>query len=71
MSVSVLAKQKNKLYVTDCHSYSLWFERFSTGMQTRIIGEVRQDKAVSVELVKELVKDLEEDHLTTLSLKEK
>ena len=43
LSVSVLAKQKNKLYVTDCHSHSLWFEKFFTGMQTRILGEVRQD----------------------------
>ena len=66
LTTSVMAQDVRKTYVTSCPSYSLWFARFMTGMHKRISDVVKQDKAVTLDVIHRLIEGLEEDFLTEL-----
>ena len=59
----MLVRDIRKTYVTSCPAYSLWFERFMMGMHKYMGDEVRQDKAVTLEVVHKTIEGLEEDFL--------
>jgi hypothetical protein len=50
-----------KHYLSQCPTHSLWFERFSRGCLSRIGQEVRQDMAISVPVIHELLHHLKMD----------
>ena len=67
----VMAKDTRKLTVTACPTYSDWFERFMRGLHKRM-GEVsRSDRALSLEVLKEMFSflDREWEHPLTNKLK--
>ena len=59
LTTSVLARDIRKTYVTSCPAYFLWFERFIVMIHTRMGGEVRQDKTVTLEVVHRLIEGSE------------
>jgi hypothetical protein len=57
----VMAKETRKLTVTKCPTYGEFFERFVRGLH-KCMGEiVRPDRAISIEIMKELCNELERD----------
>jgi len=50
-----------KHYLSQCPTHSLWFEQFSKGCLSRMGQEVRQDMALSVPVIMELLRHLEQD----------
>jgi len=57
----VMAKETSKLTVTKCRTYGEFFERFVRGLH-KCMGEiVRPDRAISIEIMKELCNELEHD----------
>ena len=62
LTTSVMARDLRKTFVTSGPSYSLWFERFVHGMHKRMGDEVRQDQAITLEMVHRLVDNLEKDY---------
>ena len=71
LTTSVLARDIRKTYVTSCPAYSLWFERFMIGMHKRMGDEVRQDKAITLEVIHKLMEGLEEEFLGSRSNEER
>lgn len=63
----VLAKDTMKTFVTDCPSYSLWFERFVKGMHSRMGDDRRPDAAFSVPIMKEIMKRVNYDYEEAVS----
>jgi hypothetical protein len=49
--MAVLAQGTTKIFVTNCPSYSYWFERFMKGVHKRMGEEVRSDFALSVRVL--------------------
>ena len=66
LTTSVMTQDVRKPYVTSCPSYSLWISRFMTGMHKMMDDVVKQDKAVTLEVIHRLIEGLEEDFLTEL-----
>jgi len=58
---TVMAKDTRKLVVTKCPTYGEFFERFTKGMHKRMGEDIRPDKAISIQLMKELSSQLEEE----------
>jgi hypothetical protein len=58
---TVMAKDTRKLVVTKCPTYGEFFERFMKGMHKRMGEDIRPDKAISIQLMKELSSQLEEE----------
>ena len=61
LTISVMAKDIKKQYVTSCPTYGLWFEGFILGVHKRMGDEVHQDQAITLAVVYKLVEDLKLD----------
>jgi hypothetical protein len=59
----VMAKDTRKLTVTKCPTYGEFFERFVRGLHKRMGEIVRLDRALSVEILKEIFVSLEREWL--------
>lgn len=57
----VMAKGTQKLLVTRCPTYGDWFERFVKGMHKRMGDDVRPDRALSHNILVEIMKDLDSE----------
>jgi len=57
----VMAKDTRKLVVTDCPSYGSFFERFVKGCHKRMGELTKPDKAISLEILMEIMTTLEQD----------
>jgi hypothetical protein len=55
----VMTQGTSKTYVTDCPSYSYWFERFMRGVNKRMGEEVRSDYALSVKVLHKIMGNLD------------
>ena len=66
MTMGVMARDTTKLYVTNCPSYSLWFERFMSGMHSRMGDEVHQDAAITKLLMHAIMDQVENDYLEAI-----
>jgi hypothetical protein len=60
-SLRTVGGDKAKHYLNDCPTHSLWFERFTRGCLSRMGQIVKQDRAVSLELMHALSSLLEEE----------
>lgn len=63
MTQGVMARDTLKTFLTDCPTYSLWFERFMRGMHSRMGDDHRPDLAISKEVMHEIMNLLNEDYL--------
>lgn len=61
LGATVLAKDTRKLVVTKCPTYGEFFERFMRGLHKRMGEIVRPDRALSLDLMKEIMVQLERD----------
>ena len=59
LKTSILARNVKNHYVSSYPMYSLWFERFMMGLHKRIRNIVRQDNAMTLNVIYRLVEDLE------------
>jgi hypothetical protein len=59
--VAVMAYESTKSFHTTCETYGYWFERFVLGCHKRMGDLVMSDYAVSIELLHELLRILDED----------
>ena len=59
----VMAKDTTKIYVTQCPTYSLWFERFTRGLHVRMGDDRRPDSAISVRLMNVLMERADLDYI--------
>jgi hypothetical protein len=57
--VVVMAKETRKLVATKCPTYSEFFERFNKGLHKRMGDVVRPDRALSLAILLEILKNLE------------
>jgi hypothetical protein len=57
--MAVMAQGTSKTYVTDCPSYSYWFERFMRGVHKRMGEEVRSDYTLSVKVLHKILGNLD------------
>jgi hypothetical protein len=57
----VMAKDTKKLQVTKCPTYSDFFERFNKALHKRMGDIVRPDRAISLEILLEILKQVEDD----------
>jgi hypothetical protein len=58
---TVMAKDTRKMMVTKCPTYGEFFERFMKGMHKRMGEDVRPDRAISIQVMKELIGQLDEE----------
>jgi hypothetical protein len=59
LTSSVGAYEKNKIWISDVATHSFWYSSFMTGIHKRV-GDVRkQDKALTIEVVKSIQRILE------------
>jgi hypothetical protein len=58
--MAVLAQGTTKIFVTNCPSYSYWFERFMRGVHKRMGEEVRSDYALSIGILHKILGNLED-----------
>ncbi len=56
-----MAKDMRKLTVTECSTYGNWFSKFMKGMHKRMGDDVRPDRALSHEILVEIMKLVEKD----------
>jgi hypothetical protein len=57
--MAVMAQGTAKTYVTDCPTYSYWYERFMRGVHKRMGEEVRSDYALSVQVLHQILSNLD------------
>jgi hypothetical protein len=57
-ALSVLAYETQTLITTPCPTYRYWYQRFSRGLHKRTGDVVRSDYAVTLEIMKELLEQL-------------
>ena len=55
---AVMAHENKKVFGTDCPAYGLWFERMMSGCHKRMGDEIKRDRALSIDLMHELLKRL-------------
>ena len=67
--LAVMAYESTKSFHTTCETYGYWFERFILGCHKRMGDLVMSDYAVSIELLHELLRQLEEDWEETKSVR--
>jgi hypothetical protein len=53
--MAVMAQNTTKIWVTDCPSYSYWFERFMRGVHKRMGEEVPSDFALSIRVLHKIL----------------
>ncbi len=58
-ALSVMAYEMQKLITTPCPTYRYWYQRFSAGMHKRMGDVVKSDYAVTLEITKELLEQLD------------
>jgi hypothetical protein len=58
--MAVMAQGTHKIYVTNCPSYSYWFERFMRGVHKRMGEEVRSDYALSIKVLHKILGNLDD-----------
>ena len=56
---AVMAKDTKKMFITRCPTYGEFFERFVRGLHKRMGEIVRPDRAISIEVMKEICTQLE------------
>ena len=61
MQESVMARATTKLYVTSCPTNGLWFERFMSGVHSRMGDDHRPDTAISSFVMKKMLQYAEAD----------
>ncbi|MFN9981615.1 MAG: hypothetical protein ACK53Y_16945, partial [bacterium] len=54
-----MAKDTKKMFITRCPTYGVFFERFVWGLHKRMGEIVRPDRAISIEVMKEICTQLE------------
>jgi len=59
---SVMARDRTKMFLTTCPTTGDWFERFALGMHKRMGDNVKQDEAISMPTMLELMKIFEQDY---------
>ena len=59
-----MAKDTKNLLVTKCPTYSYFFECFNKGLDKQMSDITRPDRAISHEIVQELMSTLEQDQLS-------
>jgi hypothetical protein len=59
--MAVMAQNTTKIWVTDCPSYSYWFERFMRGVHKRMGEEVRSDFALSIRVLHKMLGHLDKE----------
>jgi hypothetical protein len=59
--MAVMAQNTTKIWVTDCPSYSYWFERFMRGVHKRMGEEVRSDFALSIRVLHKMLGHLDHE----------
>mmetsp|Transcript_9798 Transcript_9798/g.14169 ORF Transcript_9798/g.14169 Transcript_9798/m.14169 type:complete len:206 (-) Transcript_9798:1096-1713(-) len=57
----LVGRDTTKLFLTESPTQSIFFERFATGCKRRMGQEVRQDLAISLEVMHALMQELEKD----------
>jgi hypothetical protein len=57
---AVISRDTVKMFHTTCPTHGEWFEKFTKGMHERMGDKVRQDLAISIEQMHELMKRYEE-----------
>jgi len=62
-TMATLDRDTAKTFLTHCPTQSLWFERFAKGCLKRMGQTVHQDMALSIAVILELLKMLEEEWL--------
>ena len=62
MTMGVMARDTVKTFVTNCPTYSLWFERFVRGMHARMGDDRRPDTAISSKVMHALMERVEQDY---------
>ncbi len=67
LGATVLAKDTRKLTVTKCPTYGEFFERFMRGLHKRMGEIVRPDRALGLDLLKEIMSQLEQEWERPLS----
>ena len=60
LTSSVGAYERNKLWISDVRSHSFWFSRFSRGAHKRVGDLKRQERALSIGVVRAIQKHLAE-----------
>jgi hypothetical protein len=70
-SLRTVGGEKSKFFLNHCPTHSLWFERFARGCLSRMGQIVRQDRAVSLEVMHAFQTMMEEEWLSATSLKDK
>lgn len=61
VKAATMGRDTAKAFLTQCPTQSLWFEKFCLGCVKRMGQVVKQDLAISVELLLALVSDLERE----------
>jgi hypothetical protein len=61
--LTVMAQGTTRIGVTNCPSYSYWFERFMRGAHKRMGEEVRSDYALSIHVVHKILWHLDQEWL--------
>jgi ribosomal protein S10 len=56
-----MAKDMRKLTVTKCPTYGTWFEKFNRGIHKRMGDISKPDKAISVPVLLEIMKALDQE----------
>jgi hypothetical protein len=59
--MAVMAQNTTKIGVTDCPSYSYWFERFMRGVHKRMGEEVCLDFALPIHMVHKILSHLDQE----------
>ena len=65
LTIGVMAKDRAKTFVTECPTYSLWFEKFIQGLHSRMGDDRRPNAAISPRLMKCLLERIDLDYLET------
>jgi hypothetical protein len=59
--MAVMAENTAKVWVTNCLSYSYWFERFMRGVYKRMGEMVHSDFALSIQVVHKMLGHLDDE----------
>jgi hypothetical protein len=66
-----MAYETQKLITTPCPTYGYWYQRFSLGMHKRMGDVVRSDYAVTSQIVKELLDQLDSEWESSINERER
>ena len=69
--LTIFAKEASKLHATQCPTDGPWFGRFCLGMEKRLGRQIKQDMAISIEVMIEIQKLLERDWISARTANER